>query len=74
MDFLTDQYRHAKSIMVMGASSTLLSKAGVEIDLPNGKADPGIVVDDGTGSLVAQFCKALAAHRHPERETITPMV
>ena len=74
MDFVTDQYRHAKPILVMGASTVLLDLAGIPIDLPSGRADPGIVVDLGTGETVQAFIKALAAHRHPERETDPPVV
>jgi catalase len=69
MDFVTDQYRHAKPILVMGASSVLLDQAGIAVDLPGGQADPGIVIDDGTGNSTQAFIQALAAHRHPERET-----
>lgn len=72
MDFVTDQYRHAKPLLVMGAASKLLNQAGLPIELPNGQADPGIVVDDGTGNSVAQFCKALAAYRQPEAEFDSP--
>jgi catalase len=74
MDFVTDQYRHAKPIMVMGASSELLDRAGVSVELPGGGVDPGIVADDGSGASVQAFCEALAAHRHPERETDPPVV
>lgn len=74
MDFVTDQYRHAKPIMVMGASAKLLDQAGISVDLPDGQADPGIVVDDGTGTETQVFIKALAAHRHPERETDPPVL
>ena len=74
MDFVTDQYRHCKPIMVMGASAELLDQAGVPVELPDGQADPGIVVDDGTGTATQAFIKALAAHRHPERETDPPVV
>ena len=74
MDFVTDQYRHAKPIMAMGASSLLLDQAGVTLELPGGQADSGIVVDGGKGASVKTFIKALAAHRHPERETDPPAV
>jgi hypothetical protein len=40
VEFLEDQYRHCKTIFVMGASSILLDKAGIEGTLPKGKADP----------------------------------
>ena len=74
MDFVTDQYRHAKPILVMGDSAVLLDQAGIPVELPNGQADPGIVMDPGKGKVVQAFIKALAAHRHPERETDPPVV
>ena len=46
----------------------------ISLVLPDGQADPGIVVDDGSGTATQAFIKALAAHRHPERETDPPVV
>lgn len=74
IDFVADQYRHCKPMMVIGAGSLLLDKAGVPINLPDGKPDPGIIVDKGKGDSVEQFIHALAAHRHPARETDPPIV
>ena len=45
VDFVTDQYRHCKPIMVMGASARLLDLVGIPLALPDGKSDSGIVVD-----------------------------
>ena len=74
VDFVTDQYRHCKPIMVMGASARLLDLVGIPLALPNGKSDSGIVVDDGGGDLIMDFIWALAAHRHTERETDPPRI
>ncbi len=74
MDFVTDQYRHAKPIFVMGDAAILLDQAGIPVELPNGQADPGIVVDGIARDSTQAFIQALAAHRHPERETDPPVV
>ena len=79
MEFIRDQYRHCKSILVMGASTALMSKAGIPDTLPSGQADSGIVFsssDQGVSpaSAVEAFIQALAKHRHFERETDPPLV
>ena len=76
MDFIKDQYRHCKPILALGASSELLRSAGVPLELPSGKADPGLVLgssEAGDGAIET-FMSALARHRHFERETDPPMV
>jgi len=72
MDFIANQYRHGKTILVLGASKALLEKAGVPT-LSNGQADPGIVVAPiaKVGKGVADFVVALGKHRHPERDMDT---
>ena len=73
LEFIKDQYRHCKPIMVMTASTVLMHMAQIPPLLPSGNEDPGIVVgiDD---SAIAQFVSAIARHRHPERETDPPAV
>jgi catalase len=70
MDFISNQYRHGKTILVLGASKKLLLKAGVDAHLSNGEPDPGIVFggDAKADRSTAQFIAALGRHRHPERE------
>ncbi len=72
MEFVTNQYRHCKTIMAIGASKRLVERAGVAV---NGKLDAGMLlmaaVKDGD---VKTFISALAKHRHPERETDPPVV
>ena len=76
LEFITNQYRHCKTLLVLGASNAMLDKAGISDLLPSGEADPGLVfcgaddVDDG----VATFIAALGKHRHPEREIDPPVV
>jgi catalase len=76
MDFIRDQYRHCKIILVLDASTQLLAKAGVPDKLPNGNDDPGLIVaGNGNGAKsTAAFIKGIARHRHPEREMDPPVV
>ncbi len=76
MDFIKDQYRYCKPILAFGASSELLKNAGVPLELPGGKADPGLVFGSSgkADAAVAVFLRALAKHRHFERETDPPIV
>jgi catalase len=75
MEFIKDQYRHCKPIMVLPASRPLLDKAGVSAALPSGEPDPGMVeVSGDVNGAIELFVKALALHRHPERETDPPVV
>jgi catalase len=75
MDFIKDQYRHGKAILVLAESAALLAQAGVSATLPGGGDDPGIVSVQGQGGVdVDAFIRAVARHRHPERETDPPRV
>ena len=73
LEFLKDTYRHCKPILVLGAASQVLDAAGVPAMLPNGKPDPGIIVGK-SGDTTDAFIKAMAKHRHYERETDPPLV
>jgi catalase len=70
IDFAREQYRHCKPILVLGAGANLLAKAMVPTTLPDGSADPALLID---GS-VDDFKTALAGHRAFARETDPPMV
>jgi len=69
IDFVREQYRHCKPILVIGAGETLLDKAMVPKALPDGADDPGLFIGDADG-----FKQALASHRAFARETDPPMV
>jgi catalase len=75
-EFLKDQYRHCKPILLLGAAATLLEATGIPAELPDGEADPGLLqyADDQTDAAVAAFIAALVKHRHFERETDPPRV
>jgi catalase len=74
MEFIKDQYRHCKTLLVLGASSALLAQAGIEPTLPTGEADPGLIVAAAGAVPADDFIAALGKHRHPERETDPPRV
>jgi catalase len=76
LEFLKDQYRHCKPILVLGAASGLIEKAGIPLTLPSGKPDTGLVVaaSGEAAKTFDAFTRAIAAHRHFARETDPPRV
>lgn len=72
-EFIKDQYRHCKPILVMPASAALMSLAQVPASLPTGDPDPGIVMG-AAASDFEDFIAAIARHRHLERETDPALV
>ncbi|MEP6556929.1 MAG: catalase [Burkholderiales bacterium] len=74
MDFIRDQYRHGKTILALGASQLLLGTASLPMQLPDGSADPGLLLADDANQAIKPFFAAMAKHRHPERETDPPRV
>ncbi len=74
-EYIQNQYRHGKTILALGAASKLLQKASIPMELPDGAADPGLLLaDDAAQGAQDAFFAALAKHRHPERETDPPRV
>ena len=75
-EFVKEQYRHCKPILVIGAGRDLVENAGVPLKLPSGEADPGILVfDDEQGDeALPEFVEAIAKHRHFAREMDPPPV
>ncbi len=76
LEFLKDQYRHAKPILVLGAGADLAENAGVATMLRNGQPDPGVLDgrNETAAKLIPQFIQAIARHRHHEREVDPPEV
>jgi catalase len=74
MDFISNQYRHGKTILAIGASESLTERAGIVATLANGDADPGIVMGAAAKAAHAaeEYIAALGKHRHPEREADAP--
>ena len=71
-EFIQNQYRHCKTILALGASASMLEAAGIEMMLPSGEADPGLITGDA--SQVDVFLQGLARHRHYERDMDEPLV
>jgi catalase len=76
VEFLKDQYRHCKPILLMGSARTLLDAIGIPSAIPPGKADLGLLEfeADETEAAVEAFVDALVKHRHFERETDPPRI
>jgi catalase len=76
LEFLKDQYRHCKPILLLGAAQALLEKAGIPPTLDSGEGDPGLLTSDEAQSeaSLAAFVEALTQHRHFARETNPPRV
>jgi catalase len=76
IEFLKDQYRHCKPILVLGRGAALLEAAGIAEVLPGGEQDPGLVLapSGNAASALAAFIQAVAKHRHFERETDPPAI
>jgi catalase len=70
IEFVKDQFRHCKTIAVLGASAALLEKAGI----PQDKPDPGLILADSGASAAKLFMTALAKHRHVQRDQDPPPV
>jgi len=71
MEYLKDQYRHCKTILAIGASGTLLKMAGFPTSM---EKDPGIILAEQgkTAEAAPAFIAAIAAHRHPSRDSDPP--
>jgi catalase len=72
MEFLKDQYRHCKTILLMGSASDLLAKAAIRADGP----DSGLLRYDSPAvdGAVDAFVAALTQHRHFSRESDPPRI
>ncbi len=76
IEFLKDQYRHCKPILLMGSAATLLDELGIPETLPSGERDPGLLqyaAGDVDAALEA-FAQAIVQHRQFDRETDPPVI
>ncbi|HEX5803848.1 MAG TPA: catalase, partial [Azospira sp.] len=75
-EFVTNQYRHGKTILALGAAQALLDQAGIAADLAPGKPDPGLLTAgvDALDDAAAAFIVAVGKHRHPARDADPPPV
>ena len=76
LEFIGQQYRHCKPILVLGNGRAVAERAGVRLALPSGELDSGVLYfqDENFGEVLPQFLEAIAAHRHFARETDPPQV
>lgn len=69
-EFLQNQFRHGKTILAVGTGRRLLSEAGID----TATGDPGLLVTEAGGIDADAFVRAVARHRHPERDQDPPPV
>jgi catalase len=82
IEFIKDQYRHCKPILVLGGDTMLLEAAGVSREVLTRGDDPGLIVadsddeqpDKAQDDALLRFIQALGRHRHFERELDPPLV
>ncbi|WP_159669901.1 catalase [Andreprevotia sp. IGB-42] len=74
LDFLREQYRHCKPILVVGDGKALLQKAGIATQLASGKADPALLVVPAMEKGIEPFIKLLGQPRDHSRESDPPQV
>src|SRR3569623_2800461 len=76
LEFLKDQYRHAKPIAALGEAADLLEGAGISPVLPSGELDPCLIVrkESSADEVLPDFVTAIVQHRHHARETAPPLV
>ncbi len=76
MEFLKDQYRHCKPILLLGAAATLATKANLPEEMSTGEADPGLLrfAGDDVDNALPAFVEVLSKHRVLDRETDPPLI
>ena len=75
VEFVKDQYRHCKPMLLLGWSVDQLGDLGLPARLPDGDEDPGLVIASALeDEALDDFVSAVARHRHFERETDPTMV
>lgn len=76
LEFVKDQYRHAKPILALDEGAVVVESAGVSARLPSGKEDPGMLIarQVSVKDVLPKFIKAIAAHRHFQRWTDPALV
>ena len=75
VDFVKQQYRHCKPLLVLGAGSAMLTRAEITSTLADGASDTAIVsVDTQPVPVLADFIAALSGPRMYAREMDPPKV
>ncbi|MGM9488161.1 catalase [Ideonella sp. YS5] len=78
MEFIRDQYRHCKAILVLGTSRELMLQAGLPASLrkSHSQGTTGIIFAeaDTASTAVRYFAEAVSRHRHFGREMDPPQL
>jgi catalase len=76
LEFVRDQYRHCKTILALGDSAKILSRAGIPLTLPSGAADLGLLIEgqEDSQANAQSFIAAVGLHRHAARDRDPPLV
>jgi catalase len=76
VEFIKDQYRHCKPILVLDTGADLLDRAELPALLPTGEPDFSRInaAADQLDEALATFVQALAGPRELDRETDPPVV
>lgn len=76
LEFIRDQYRHCKPMLVLDEGVQLLEAAGIAPNLPDGQPDPGLLVSHASDIAAATklYIDSIAAHRHFARAAQPPRV
>ena len=76
LEFIKDQYRHCKPLLLLGSATALLKKIGIPFESVFAAPDPGLLLfgNEDVDRAVPAFVEALAKHRHFERETDPPRI
>lgn len=76
LEFIREQYRHCKAILVVGDGQRLLAAANIPTALPSGSDDLALVIANQTtlSDALDSFKVAMAAHRLYERENDPPII
>lgn len=73
LDYLKEQYRHCKTLLVFGDGEALLETAGIPSQLPDGDPDPGLIIAKDARAAIRSFIE-VGGRRHWQRETDPPRV
>ena len=73
-EFVRDQFRHCKPILVLGAGAALLHAAGLGPALGEESRAPGVFVESDAQVAARALMDGLRQHRYFERETDPPRV
>ncbi len=73
-EFVKDQYRHCKTIMLIGDSRQLLQATGIGEAVADDRDMGLLLVKEATPEAIEKFADALSKHRHFARETDPPRI